>query len=229
MPYPIAHPAAILPLLGPLGRHAVPSALVIGCLVPDAWYFVPPLTREESHGAAGLLWFCVPVGLLVYLVFHILLKEPLLALLPESIASKLPAFPRWPSAGWPAVLLCLLIGAGTHVAWDALAHAHRVLQHASTLIGTAVVVTWSWRRLRAARASALPSRFRLSPAVRLGTLAALVVLSMGWAGWVAAAEAIALPGDATELRYALRTAGLAGAQALCLSTIGYAILWKVLR
>lgn len=229
MPYPFAHPAAILPLLGPLGRFGVPSALVIGSLIPDAWYFVPLLTRDDTHGLAGLLWFCVPAGLLAYLLFHLLLKQPLLALLPESLASKMLPSMRLPKARWHAVLLCLLIGACTHVAWDALAHAHQVLQHASTVLGTAFVAAWTWRGLRSAPVHALPSSFRLSPAARRSTLALLIVLSMCWAGWVAAAEAIALPADAAELRRALRTAGLAGVQALGLSTIGYAMLWKLVR
>jgi hypothetical protein len=56
-----------------------------------------------------------------------------------------------------------------------------------------------------------------------------VLLSIGWAGWVAATETIALPGDAAALRGALRSAGLAAAQGLGLSTIGYAILWRLLR
>ena len=80
MPYPFAHPAAILPLAGPMGRFAAPSALAIGSVAPDLWYLVPGLARDDSHSLAGLFWFCLPAGALAYLAFHLLLKQPLLAL-----------------------------------------------------------------------------------------------------------------------------------------------------
>jgi hypothetical protein len=237
MPYPFAHPAAILPLIGPMGRFAVPSALVIGCMVPDAWYFVPLLTREDSHSLGGLLWFCVPAGLLAYFAFHLLLKQPLLALLPERLAAKLAAFafPTLPEARCHAVLVSLLVGAFTHLAWDALTHdkyvvnGFQVMQHASTLLGTAWLAGWLWRRLGGAPSRALPPGLRLSPAMRGGILAALAFAGCAWGAWEISHAAMPLSFDPTELRRAMRAAGLAGAQALGLSTIGYAIVWKLLR
>ena len=96
MPYPIAHPAAVIPLVRPMGRFAVPSALVIGSVSPDLWYFVPALERADSHSPAGLFWFCLPVGFAVYFAFHLLLKEPLLALAPRFAAFYRPGLPRAP-------------------------------------------------------------------------------------------------------------------------------------
>jgi hypothetical protein len=226
MPYPFAHPAAIVPLIGPLGRFAVPSALAIGSMVPDAWYFVPLLARDDSHSLAGAVWFCLPAGLLAYLAFHLLLKQPLLALLPERAACRLAPFaaPGLPPSPWRAVLLSLLIGACTHLAWDALSHASRVLQHASTLLGTAFLAWWVWRRLARAAARA-PVRV-LSPAARRSTLGLLALLS---AGWVAATEPGLLAVEPAGVREALRSAGLAAMQGLGVSTIGYAMLWKLVR
>src|SRR2546430_1965582 len=86
MPYPIAHPAAVIPLVRPMGRFGVPSALVIGSVSPDLWYFVPVLERADSHSAAGVFWVCLPVGFAVYFAFHLLLKEPLLPLAPRFVA-----------------------------------------------------------------------------------------------------------------------------------------------
>jgi Domain of unknown function (DUF4184) len=62
VPYPFAHPAAVLLLARPMGRFAVPSALVIGSVIPDLWYFLPFVGREASHSPAGLFWFCLPAG-----------------------------------------------------------------------------------------------------------------------------------------------------------------------
>jgi hypothetical protein len=230
MPYPFAHPAAIVPLVGPMGRFAVPSALAIGSMIPDAWYFVPLLARNDSHSLGGLVWFCLPAGLLAYLLFHLVLKQPLLALLPEGLAGKLAPFasPRLPEAAWHAVALSLVVGACTHLAWDALAHTSRLLQHASTLLGTACLAWWIRCRLRGVPVRPLPPALALAPLARCSALALLFALSIGWAGYVAGAEANLQLEDAAALRRAVRIAGLAGLHALCLSTIGYAILWKVL-
>jgi hypothetical protein len=233
MPYPFAHPAAILPLAG--ARHAVPSALALGSMIADTWYLVPSLARDDSHSLAGLFWFCLPAGLLAYLAFHLLLKQPLLALLPGTVASKLVAFasPGLPRAGWAAVLASLLAGAFTHFAWDALTHdrfvvhGFQVLQHASTLLGTAVLVAWLARWFRRAPARALPAGLQLAPRTRRGTLGLLIVLSAGWA--LAGTESLVLPHSVDLWRDLLRTTGMAGVQALALSTIGYAMLWKLLR
>jgi hypothetical protein len=235
MPYPFAHPAAILPLAAAMGRTAVPSALALGSMIPDAWYVVPLLTRDDSHSLGGLFWFCLPAGLAAYLAFHLLLKQPLLALLPEPAAARLApfAFPKLPAAGWPAVLASLLAGALTHFAWDALiheklvVHGFQVLQHASTLLGTAILAAWLVRWFRRTPARELPAGLRLSPRARRGMLGLLIVLSAGWA--LAGAGSLELPQTVDEWRDALRTTGMAGVQALALSTIGYAMLWKLLR
>jgi hypothetical protein len=222
-----------------MGRWAVPSALVIGSIVPDLWYFVPLASRAASHSAAGLALFCLPVGLLLYAVFHLLLKQPLAALLPARLAPfTLEKIPRRP---WAAVLLCLLVGAATHLAWDAFTHeegyvvqawpslqtklfaigdypvrAFQLLQHASTLAGTAFVLWWAWRaynRLPAAAGTEVFSR-----ATRFWIIAALIAVAAGWT----ALEAT-LPGslEPIALRGALRSAGLAAAEALGVGVLAY--------
>lgn len=235
MPYPFAHPAAILPLLRPLGRFAVPSALAIGSIAPDFWYLAPGLARDASHGAAGLFWFCLPAGLLAYLAFHLLLKLPLLALAPPALAARLAAAAAkgLPDAGWAAVVACLLAGASTHLLWDGLTHERyvvngvQVLQHVSTLLGSALLAAWLWRWYRRTPAAPLPRELRLPAAARIGVLVSLFVLSAAWA--IAPANAGPLPRDVADLRELLRTTGAAAAQALALSSIGYALLWKLLR
>ena len=122
MPYPFAHPAAVLPLARPLGRFAVPSALAIGSMAPDFWYFVPLLERDESHSLVGLAWFCLPAGLLAYALFHLLLKQPLIALLSPRLGCFTPA--GLPQVPWRAVIVSLMVGALTHLVWDALTHSY---------------------------------------------------------------------------------------------------------
>ena len=240
MPYPIAHPAAVLPLLGPMGRWAVPSALVVGSIVPDLWYFVPLATREASHSAAGLVLFCLPVGMLLYLVFHVFLKQPLAAL----ISPRLAPFTnqRIPRRPWRGVLLCLFVGSATHLAWDSFTHEEglmveqfaglqaqlfaigaypvrvfQLLQHASTLLGTAFVGWWAWRaftRLPAAEAQSAV----FSPRTRFWVVTALLAASAGWAALDAALPATL---DPVAVRGVLRSAGLDAAQALGLGVLAY--------
>jgi hypothetical protein len=133
VPYPFAHPAAVLPLIRPMGRLGVPSALVIGSMVPDAWYLVPGLARADSHSLAGLFWFCLPLGFFLYLLWN----------------------GRQPRAPFPAVAASLLVGALTHFGWDSLAHSYawrgiNVLQHASTVLGSAFIVWWCLGSVRLA-------------------------------------------------------------------------------
>jgi hypothetical protein len=219
VPYPFAHPLAVLPLVRPMGRFAVPSALAIGSVVPDLWYFVPLAGRDDSHAVAGLLWFCLPLGLLIYLWFHLVLKEPLIALLSSRLASFTCAgLPRRP---WSAVLASLLAGALTHVAWDELTHAsgERWLQHASTLLGSALLAGWIWRRL--ARVPAQPPRLAAftRACVAAGLLAAAALAALGVAD-------SALAWDRATLRHFARTAGLAALEGFAGALLVYSLLFQ---
>jgi hypothetical protein len=228
MPYPFAHPAAVLPLVRPLGRFAVPSALAIGSMAPDFWYFLPLLERGDSHSLAGLAWFCLPAGLILYTLFHRFLKQPLIALLSPRLGAFTPA--GAPDVPLHAVMVSLLAGALTHLAWDALTHSydhglqrHNWLQHASTALGTVVLVWWSWRKLRLVPAAPGP----LSPLARACILVALLGAG-ALAAWVTAEAPAA---DLRALRQFLRTGGFAAVQALSVALLVYCLLFqrKMLR
>ena len=229
MPYPFAHPAAILPLARPLGRFAAPSALAIGSIVPDFWYFVPLVTRFDSHSPAALLWFCLPLGLILYALFHLLLKEPLIALLSPRLASF--TSPGLPAAPWHAVIVSLVTGAATHLVWDALTHSnehavhgHNWLQHASTALGTAVLAWWIWRKLR--RAPVTRSSVVFSPFARVWIAMALIAaMAIGASTSLDLAHLAASDLDAT--RRSLRSAGMAGVEAFCLAVLVFCIFWRV--
>jgi hypothetical protein len=227
VPYPFAHPAAVLPLVRPMGRFAVPSALVIGSVVPDLWVFVPFVDREESHSVAGLFWFCLPIGVASYVLFHLLLKQPLIALLSSRLAAfTSPALPRSP---WHAVLVSVLVGAITHVAWDELTHwaeypqTYNLPQHISTAVGSAILVWWLWRKLRRAP-SGTPDE-RLSLRARILTIAALATAA-ACAGWLSV-SGFPTPADLTALRQLLRTAASAAVAGLSLGLFVYCAIWQL--
>ena len=223
MPYPFAHPAAVLLLLRPMGRFAVPSALAIGSISPDLWYFVPFLGRHETHSLAALGWFCLPAGLIAYTLFHLLLKQPLIALLSPRLGSFTPA--AVPEVPLRAVVISLLAGAATHLLWDGFTHSddesiqgHNWPQHASTLAGSVVLAWWVWQKLR----QAPPAPSLLSPLARACTLLALLGAA-ALAGWCAAEPPAA---DLLALRQFLRTGGFAAAQALSVALLVYCLLFQ---
>lgn len=169
MPFTFAHPAAVLPL-----RHRFRlSALVIGSMAPDAGYFLSlDLPRDFTHTPFAILWFCLPLSLLAFVLYNRLLRAPMLALLPSALARRLPAGRGLPQtrAEWGEVVLAIVIGVLTHLVWDELTHpgwsyqrifpwlrqplfqidGHaflpgQVVQHLSTVIGLGVLALASMR------------------------------------------------------------------------------------
>ena len=69
---------------------------LIRTTVTGAVVFLLPIgiSRAQSHSLAGLVWCCLPVGLAVYLLFHWLLKAPLIDLLPHYAYSRLHPYAR---------------------------------------------------------------------------------------------------------------------------------------
>ena len=233
MPYAFAHPAAVIPLARLLGGRAVPSALAIGSVIPDAWYFVPALARDDSHDVLGLLWFCLPMGLFAYAAFHLIFKQPMLALLPTRLADRLGGWTcrGLPAASWWAVSLSMVLGIATHFAWDAFTHEGvladalaleqrtlQVLQHGSTLLGTVILGAWLWRRLRATPAR--PCVRGLDRRLRILVLAAMALLpSIAFVSVVTAFEP-------ESFRTALRAGGVTGVATLGFIALSFCLAFK---
>jgi hypothetical protein len=207
MPFTISHAAAMLPFSRPLARWRVLSAAVIGSMVPDFGFLMPwrPL-RVDTHSAIGLLTFCLPVGLATFWIYQRLIKSPIMAVLPNS------AYGRWRRFGVPADIGSLkqwilsacgvLVGATSHLVWDAFTHegargvrmipvlddpvvdfaGHRlqglrVLQDVSSLVGLTVVLAIIAYGLRGGRsADALLAR-PLAPRERYAWIAAYLVVA----------------------------------------------------
>jgi hypothetical protein len=254
MPLTFAHPAAALPLARVLGRYGVPSALVIGSLAPDTGYFLDlGVPRAVSHGFAGLFVFCLPVGFVLFALFHLVVKHPLAALLPvrlqARIAPRLGAVGRLPAVPLSAVAVSLVAGAATHVLWDSFTHlssplvqsvpalrAHlgnvfgypifgcKLLQHASTGAGLALLALWSWRGLRAPVGPAALPRPRLPSALRAALVAGLLALA-ACAAFAAAAPALEPALTVWTLRRFVGRAVVAGVGALALALVAFGLLW----
>jgi len=181
MPFTLAHPAAALPLRR---KPLVLSALVIGSMAPDFEYLLHLAPRSTiSHTIPGLLVFCLPTGFIVFCLFHRLWKVPVIHLLPLRHRQRLLAF----STSFPlaSVMNCLsvafsiLLGATTHLVWDAFTHKYgwavgffpflsaplvktgfltlplyKILQHGSSALGMTCLIVAYFRWLR--RATPVP-------------------------------------------------------------------------
>lgn len=140
MPFTLSHAAAVLPGIRRDGTSRGPllaSALVAGSMAPDMTYFaataLPAAMEfgEVTHGPLGLFTVDVVIaGALVGL--WLMLREPVLALLPAAWQGRAHACVRGPDrrgerrAGLAArFYLSAVLGAATHVVWDAFTHIDR--------------------------------------------------------------------------------------------------------
>jgi hypothetical protein len=181
MPNPIAHPAASIPF-AKVGL--VFSALAIGSLAPDVGYFIDFRINFFMYTLPGLFLFDVPVGFVLLLLFHTLIKWPLLSLLPVSLQRRLSKYAQGFTFGPPKrfflILMSLLVGSITHVVLDSFTHdygwmvehfrvlstpvggipLYTILQNLGSLVGVGVLIYWFLRWLPTAPESdQLPPRF----------------------------------------------------------------------
>jgi hypothetical protein len=166
MPVTPAHAIAAWPLRK-MWRALPLSALVIATMSPDYEYFLrlAPVTRW-AHTPKGLVLFCVPVSLIVWLCFRRLVRPALIELLPPGLAAAIGP----PSASWLLATVAAAIGAVTHVLWDGFTHQgdwavttwpalravpfpavlalpwYKLLQYGGSVVGVALLAAWaaSW-------------------------------------------------------------------------------------
>jgi hypothetical protein len=123
MPFPLAHPAAVLPLRRWCPQWLCFPALIAGSLSPDMGYaftFVGVEVQRFSHQLAGLA-FCVPMGWLAVWVFY-RVCPPAVGFLPEVYRRALLPLCERPLGPPMAVFVSLLIGALTHQFLDSFTH-----------------------------------------------------------------------------------------------------------
>jgi Domain of unknown function (DUF4184) len=204
MPYTIAHAAAVLPFSRLFARWKMLSAVVIGSMVPDFRVFIPwQLARFETHSLQALITFVLPVGLLTYWIFQRFVKAAVVEVLPEGPYARWHPFARSASLRsvrqWLSAALGILIGAMTHLVWDAFTHdgsrgvrlfpaledplfdigrrhvvGVRLMQDLGSLLGLFVVLAFAAYSLRRGREPPLPNRL-VSPAERINWMSAYAV------------------------------------------------------
>jgi hypothetical protein len=128
MPFTFVHPAAILPLRHLPSRWVSLTGLAAGSMAPDFEKFaLLRLSNAYSHTWWSLLYFTLPVGLMLTFLFHLVVRDPLLCNLPAVFRKRLA---RFSSFNWPrhfrhyylAVIFSILLGGVTHLLWDECTH-----------------------------------------------------------------------------------------------------------
>ncbi|MGR8011172.1 DUF4184 family protein [Streptomyces hypolithicus] len=153
MPFTLSHAAAVLPGIRRDGTGRGPllaSALVAGSFAPDMTYFaasaVPAAMAfgDVTHTVVGIVTADVLITAALVGLW-LLLREPLLALVPRRRQARFHGFVRgqdW-TAAQPASLawrfvLSAVVGAGTHVVWDSFTHLDQWGTKALPVLGEAV-------------------------------------------------------------------------------------------
>ncbi|MFE9482009.1 DUF4184 family protein [Streptomyces spororaveus] len=213
MPFTLSHAAAVLPAIRRTGRARGPlvaSALVLGSFAPDTFYFTDAVVEGVlaygafTHSLPGI--FTLDAVLTAVLAgFWILLREPLIALLPRGWRGKVYAYVRgeaWRERPRLAELLgwfyvSAVIGSLTHVVWDSFTHGDRwgtnampwlgeplafgyppytFFQYGTSAVAACALLWYTVTALRRVPASAAPASVPvLSRAELWGALVLLVV------------------------------------------------------
>ncbi len=124
MPFTLSHAAAAWPFRRtPLEL----SALITGCFAPDFtfFFFLKP-HGFYGHTLPGIFLLDLPASLVVLWLFHAYIKQPLILILPRAVRRRMNSsdekFSFWPPARLANIVLSILIGACTHMVWDAFTH-----------------------------------------------------------------------------------------------------------
>ena len=255
MPFTLAHAAAAFPLRR---CKLVFSALIIGMFAPDLEYFLR-LAPDDGfgHTLRGLFLLTLPLAFITFWLFEAVVKKPIVGLLPTGIERRLAAPSDEFSFGGPSrfglIVLSILLGAATHLAWDGFTHKNmwvyrnwavlrevvqlpvfgptplfKVFQHGSTLFGMGVLLVWILSWYRESVPSAEIPRLGFSVAQRVGIVLGGLLLAMGGAMF----RTVVIAGVSLSGLAGKRAAGLIVVTFIALlwwEFVLYGIWWKTLR
>jgi hypothetical protein len=168
MPFTPAHASIVLPFIN--SRYVSATGLVIGSMSPDFEYFLRMSVRGDyGHTAWGILYFDVPLTLVMAVLFHSVIKPNLIGNLPPYLQQRMTSlmrshFTSYLKKHFIIFLISAGIGATSHVLWDDFTHSDgyfirvvplvrghyiplfglrqplwHVLQHISTVVGLLVI------------------------------------------------------------------------------------------
>ena len=133
MPFTLAHPAIVLPLVFLPRKYISMTALIFGSLVPDAESYIRTYAAKDfAHTWAGFFWFGLPFGLFLTFVFHNVVRNSLIDNFPSFLQQRFSRFREFDwnkrfRQKWPVIIISMIIGGVSHFFWDSFSHFDSVL------------------------------------------------------------------------------------------------------
>lgn len=129
MPFTLSHAIAVYPFKKFTPNYLSVSGLVMGSMAPDFEFFLRfTLYGVWGHTFWGIFLFNLPVSILLCLLFHGVVKRPLIQHLPTFLYVR---FYKYANENWLLyfkknvlkVVISVLLGIFTHFLWDNFTHA----------------------------------------------------------------------------------------------------------
>jgi membrane-bound metal-dependent hydrolase YbcI (DUF457 family) len=209
VPFTVSHAAAVLPFRALIKERLPLTALMIGSMAPDFGYFVAhDFSRELTHSFSGLLLFSLPVGLIVWLFYVPLLEKATITLLPDRWHTRFAHTDALTVSLVARAAIALVLGAFTHILWDACTHrdtfvtdavpalrgpvpgfswmpVYHLLHGISSVVGLVILAMWAKGLHRQpARSLIRPYRITERQRVRACGFIAAVTLVVGLMHWL---------------------------------------------
>jgi len=128
MPFPLAHPAAVLPFRRWCPKYLDFPALIIGSVTPDLAASIDDW-EYFSHTILGTFVFCLPVGLATIWIFR-RVRTPIVSTFPNPHRHTLLPLCAGTRNSLFNVIISLLFGSWLHLTWDLFTHDHSwLVQH----------------------------------------------------------------------------------------------------
>ena len=146
MAFTFAHPAIALPFAKVSRKVVSLTALIIGSMVPDAEYFIRMrVSSREFHTPAGLVYFDLPFGLVLYVIFIFILRPGVLPHLPRPLRTRFTGLRAdrqrpGPVHNFLVIAFSILTGAATHLLWDSFTHARGYFVRHNEWMKTEIII-----------------------------------------------------------------------------------------
>ena len=175
MPFTVTHILVTYPLFLLVRKLSI-VALIIGSIIPDFVMFIPISSYDVSHSILGLIMYCLPMGLIVYLFFVHFSAALIIDTAPSWLSSRVYKCRdfnfKYSIVSLILISTSLILGATTHILWDVFSHQntwltqlmpilnksitifnltieyYKLIQYMSSLIGLPVLIIYSYIKIK---------------------------------------------------------------------------------
>lgn len=223
-------------------------------MAPDILYFLPvdrAVDRKYGHEFPGFIFFSVPAAIILWIMWRWLLRDAVIALLPEEEQQKWVSTPQPFDArsvrAWMLMLSAVAIGIASHIFLDSFSHlegwgvehvglltsahvrlagrtlaAYKLVQYFGSLVGLGVLGLWYlWW------SEHVPRNREWKPQLSAVARVAVVVAILGASAY--AAYAAALPYGPGERAGQVAAAIIAGTQIAFLGMVVFGVVVRLRR